>query len=322
MPDVVTHVVFGRDVRKCLQEDIRARLIDDPYEFALLGPDVWFAYQPWKHREGRGRRMHTTAPGAFLMALADRCCVSAAPAALFSYLAGFLCHYALDAETHPYIIHMTEVKYHYDRCHMCFERALDAAELQRASRWGQSHPVTRCYYKSRSLPSAIRSDIDTVYEDIYGWKHCWKLLNRSSRLFRLFYRIMENPKGVFSRFARLTSSGSRKSLTYSESPFIGTDVENLRGDVWQFGHDASMQSAASFPELRDRALQAAVRMISAAYRYVFLSDMSREELRETIGNRSYLSGFPADDPRNLNLPSMLPPSQPAMGKSAEGGNHP
>ena len=307
MPDTVIHAAFGREVWSSLPEEIQSRLADDPYNFALLGPDVWFTYQLWKRQDGRGRTMHTTRPGDFLMALADRCGLSVSRDALFSYLAGFLCHYALDSVTHPYIIYMTEEKYHYPRCHMSFERSLDAMELRRASRWGQAHPVTGHYYPAGRLPASIRSDLDAVYAEIYGWRNCWKLLNRCSRRFRLFYRVVENPKGLFSRLARLTGSAAMKSFTYSESHFNSADVENLEGSVWQHGFDPSVRSSASFPELREDARKMAVRLISAAYRFVYLSDLSREGLAAEIGNRSYLSGFPADDPRNLVLPSMLPP---------------
>ena len=307
MPDVVTHVVFGRDVRKCLQEDIRARLIDDPYEFALLGPDVWFAYQPWKHREGRGRRMHTTAPGAFLMALADRCCVSAAPAALFSYLAGFLCHYALDAETHPYIIHITEVRNKIPRGHMGFEHSLDRQEMERAGVWGEKHPVTEHYFPKLRLPAVMREDIDAVFEEVYGWRGCWKALNHSCPRYRLCYRVLENPTGWFTRLTRITGHPVLKSLAYATSPFHGTDVENSSHTEWAHSHEPADKSAADFNEMKAAARRNALEMISAAYRYIFLSEISEEELSRRIGSRSYLSGLPTEDPRNTAVPFLLPP---------------
>lgn len=320
MPDVVIHAAFGREVRDSLAPDIRSRLADAPFSFALLGPDIWFTYQLWKRREGRGRWMHTTVPGAFLAALADRAKSSSARDDLFSYLAGFLCHYAMDSTAHPYIIYMTEEVYHYPRCHLSFERSLDVLELRRASRWGQAHPVTRDYYPAAPLPESIREDIDAVYESVYGWKNCWKLLNRSSRRFRLFYRIMENPKGWYSRLARLIGSPAMKSFTYSESHFNDTDVENLAKKEWRHSHDAGLSFTSSFPEMRKEARKMAVRLITAAYRYVYLSDMSREDLTDAIGNRSYLSGLPADDPRNLSRPSMLPPESSLNTASPAGGD--
>ena len=320
MPDVVVHTAFGREVRSSLSEDIRSCLPDDPFAFALLGPDVWFTYQPWKRREGRGRRMHTTFPGDFLIALADRARISSAREDLFSYLAGFLCHYAMDSTAHPYIIWMTEEVYHYPRCHLAFERSLDMLELRRAGRWGEKHPVTRYYYPAAPLPASIRKDIDAVYESVYGWQNCWKLLNRCSRRFRLFYRIVENPKGGFARLARLTGSAAMKSFTYSESHLNDADVENLAKTEWRHSHDESLRFTSSFPEMREEARELAARLITAAWRYVYLSDMRREELSAAIGNRSYLSGFPADDPRNLSRPSMLPPESSLKNVSAAGGD--
>ena len=72
MPDCAAHYLFGQEVRERLSPEIRDRLLDTPYTFALYGPDIWFMYQIWKRRQGRGRRMHTTKTGAFLLALADR----------------------------------------------------------------------------------------------------------------------------------------------------------------------------------------------------------------------------------------------------------
>ena len=37
----------------------------------------------------------------------------------------------------------------------------------------------------------------------------------------------------------------------------------------------------------------------------------RESLAALIGDRSYLSGLPSGDPRNLSVPSMLPPGAEA-----------
>ena len=70
MPEVVVHAVFGREVRKNLDSGIAEKIWEVPYTFALFGPDIWFMYEPWKRREGRGRRMHTMKTGAFLTELA------------------------------------------------------------------------------------------------------------------------------------------------------------------------------------------------------------------------------------------------------------
>ena len=125
MPDVAVHAAFGRDVFSSLSPEIRQVIRPQPWTFGLFGPDLWFMYKPWRRREGRGRQMHTTRPGAFLTGLLERCAASPRREELFSWLAGFFCHYALDSITHPYIIYVTTEEYHYPRCHMSFEHELD-----------------------------------------------------------------------------------------------------------------------------------------------------------------------------------------------------
>ena len=307
MPDVAVHAVFGREVLAALDRGIAEKILEVPYTFALFGPDVWFMYQPWKRREGRGRRMHTTRTGQFLTALARQAKNGRHPREMFSYLAGFLCHYALDAETHPYIIHMTEIRNKIPRGHMGFEHSLDRQEMERAGVWGEKHPVTEHYFPKLRLPAVMREDIDAVFEEVYGWRGCWKALNHSCPRYRLCYRVLENPKGWFTRLTRITGHPVLKSLAYATSPFHGTDVENSSHTEWAHSHEPTEKSAADFHEMKAAARRNALEMISAAYRYIFLSEITEEELSRRIGSRSYLSGLPTEDPRNTAVPFLLPP---------------
>ena len=145
------------------------------------------------------------------------------------------------------------------------------------------------------------------FREVYGWKNCWKGLNAAWKRFRLTYRVIENPNGWFTRLARLSGNARLKSLTYTLSHFNDADVENESHAQWHHSHDESIVSTASFADLRKQALEKALEMIGAAYRYVYHEGITREELAGIIGSRSYLSGLPADDPRNLRIPSLLPP---------------
>ena len=309
MPDVAVHAAFGRRVRAEMGKETGEKIREIPYTFALFGPDVWFMYQPWKRREGRGRRMHTTRTGQFLMALAEQAKRSRHPEEMFSYLAGFLCHYALDAETHPYIIHMTEERTHFPRGHMSFEHSLDRREMEREGVWGEPHPVTDHYFPRLQLPPEMREDIDAVFRKVYGWKNCWKALNKACPRYRMCYRVLENPRGLFTRIAGWTKHPMLRSLAYSHSHFEGTDVENREKREWTHSHDAEGKSTADFEEMKDAACRKALEMIEAAREYIFGSGMTREALAERIGSRSYLSGLDENDPRNRAVSFLLPPKK-------------
>lgn len=307
MPDPTVHVSFGREVLASLPEEVRNYIIPEPYTFALFGPDVWFLYKPVGRHESRGRRMHTTKPGLFLMSLIRRARISSCRAEMFSYLAGFMCHYALDSTAHPYVIWLTAEKHVFPRSHMSLEHALDTVVLQRDGFLGQKHPVTGNYFPKLQLPQSMKDDLNAVFESVYGWTDCWKDMNRACLRYRTCFRIMENPRGFAVWLTRLTKIPALKSLMYSQSFFHGRDPENEAHKTWRHPFAPTLTSEESFPELREKARRFAVSIITAAYRFLCCEEGSEESLAALIGDRSYLSGLPSDDPRNLTVPSMLPP---------------
>ena len=310
MPDVAVHASFGKEVLERLPAGIRETIHPVPFEFAQFGPDPWFMYKPWvSRREGRGRRMHTTKTGAFLMTLAKQAREGKVRDDMFSYLAGFLCHYALDTGTHPYIIRRTTTEFHYPRAHMSFEHSLDVKQMERDGHAGEKHPITDHYFHPRRLPKAMEEELNRVYETVYGWKDCHRALNEAYRLYRQCYRMMENPENMSARLARRSGESVLRSLVYSESFFREVDVENEAHAEWAHSHEEEDVSRESFPELREKAAARAVEMIEAAYGWIYRDEGTEEELSVLIGNRSYLSGLDLDDPRNMKVASLLPPEK-------------
>lgn len=306
MPDPVLHSVFGNTVKGRLSPEARNALVPEPYSFAQFGPDPWFGYKPWV-RVGRGRIMHTARTGEFLMALADQAKNGKSRAEMFSYLAGFLCHYALDSAAHPYIIRRTDVDYPVPNGHMAFEHMLDVKQMARDGHMGEKHPVTDHYFLDISLPAVMEEDLNWVFETIYGWKNCRKVIVRSNRIFRVFYRVMENPHGLAAFLARHVKGGGLRSWTYSNPYYTDLDVENEAHEEWVHAYDQSIISRESIADMQERGAERAARLIEASYRYIYSGDLGREELAEAIGNDSYLSGLPLDDPRNFNVGPVLEP---------------
>ena len=307
MPDIVLHHVFGQEVYAALGTEIREYLADAPFSFALYGPDPWFMYRPVKPRQGRGRCMHTTKTGEFLHALAVRAKDGTAPRETFSYLAGFLCHYALDASTHPYIIWQTTQTWPTKGAHRDLEHALDAAQLRREGRWGEKHPVTDYHLPKICLPKAMAEDLDDVYGRIYGWTNLHAALNGCYRRLRAVYWLMEKPHGIAAGVNKVSASPSLRSYSYASSAFLDRDVENLSHTPWRQPFDPDIVSTESFREMYDRARGDAVRMITDCWRFVRGDGVDEDGLKTSLGRRSYLSGFDWEDPRNQSVPSLLPP---------------
>ena len=309
MPDVAMHHYFGQEVFSGLPAEIQKDLTESVYTFGLYGPDPWFTYQIWKpRREGRGRRMHTTKTGAFLMSLARHAREGTSGREMFSYLAGFLCHYALDSVTHPYIIWQTTETWPTKRAHRDLEHALDIRLLQREGFQGGKHDLTDHHFPPLRLPEKMRTDLDKAYREVYGWKNCWAALNRCYRLYRLLFRIMEMPRSPLTMLVDLFPTPGMKSLPHAKCAFLNRDVENLSHQPWHEPFAREMTFTESFPELYAQAVSEAVRMITACHAWM-RREISGEELARCLGNRSYLSGLDVNDPRNFLVRSLQPPKE-------------
>ena len=306
VPDLVVHASFGREVRRTLPPEVESALVSPAWELGQFGPDLWFMHRPWKRRSGRGRQMHTAHTGAFLTALARQAKTSSSRDLLFSYLAGFLCHYALDSTAHPWVIYVTAVERRFPRSHMSLEHALDMAQIERDGFSGEKHPVSAHYFPDGPLPRGLEKDLDAVFEKVYGWKRAFSAFRRSGKLYLRSYRLLENPKGSAARLARAANADLLRSLAYSESQFLALDPENLEHRIWHHSHDASITRSDSFPELRAEAAVLAHDLILAACDYLH-GRLADEDLAALIGSKSYLSGLPTDDERNHNVASLLPP---------------
>ncbi len=107
MPTTYAHYTFGQEVLKVLDDDIKM-CIDknmDLFNIGLHGPDILFYYKPLKSNEISkiGHNLHNlSAKGFFDNArkVINNCSDNEAACA---YICGFICHFMLDTQCHPYI---------------------------------------------------------------------------------------------------------------------------------------------------------------------------------------------------------------------------
>lgn len=110
MPDYWAHRSFGGDVflREEVQELIGGETEHAPWLWGLQGPDPLFFLSA---TGPAGGRMHRGAPEGMTAAmLRQLLTLPEGPArrTAAAWMAGFLCHYALDRTVHPYVLSQTE----------------------------------------------------------------------------------------------------------------------------------------------------------------------------------------------------------------------
>lgn len=107
MPGFYTHARFGENVLEDLKPEIKERMkeYEDLFYIGLQGPDILFYYKAYKGNDisRKGYAQHGLPGKAFFQparTIIEEC--ENADAA-FSYIAGFICHFTLDSQCHPYI---------------------------------------------------------------------------------------------------------------------------------------------------------------------------------------------------------------------------
>lgn len=269
MPDIVMHNWMGQNILDRLEREITSSINYDIFRFAVMGPDAFIYYRffisPLRHNfNRRSSVMHSEHTGRYLVELAKQTKQDKSKG-LFSFLAGFLCHYPLDGKAHPSVNRLSGNDMHK---HLAIERKLDQIVLQKQGKVLKYRPITNELFPL-FLPESLRDSINEVMEEVYGWKDSWKLMKTSYRHMRWYHYIMEDPIGLIDNsVGRVVSKV--KGLSYH------SNLYELESYEW------------FWPILEDSIIEA-LELISRCYGFVNES-VSEEELIKCIGNRSFSTG--------------------------------
>lgn len=146
MPSFITHALVGNQIRKTLSQPkaiAAVKRCPTAFEWGCQGPDLLFFGERRKNRPNplgeHGPRLHKENTDQLFREI-TRYLISLKNTDYFapslSYALGFLCHYALDKNIHPYIYFMQEKmrgRYHssvHYGIHMKLETDLDTAFYQ------------------------------------------------------------------------------------------------------------------------------------------------------------------------------------------------
>lgn len=128
MPTTYAHYTFGKEVLKELNEKLRFSISNniDLYNIGLHGPDILFYYKPLQSNRVNelGNKIHKINADIFFEQAKEKILSCDDFNKAFAYIAGFICHYMLDSQCHPYIrlkenqISHNEIETEFDRAIM------------------------------------------------------------------------------------------------------------------------------------------------------------------------------------------------------------
>ena len=255
MPDIVAHNAMGKSVLSQLEPEI-SNLIDyDVFCFSVMGPDPYIFYRFFapRFRHGINKRsaiMHETKTKEFLVELAKR----SQSREVFSFLAGFLCHYALDSTAHPFINEAANFR---GQMHVAIEHRLDVLELNRQGK--QRRDIMELFSADPGL-----TEVKAVLKKVYGWDDDY---------FRISYHHMK----LYHWFAKDQHGLLLFLLEKTKKSRVCHSYQNRLAD----GIDLS-----PFNKLEEDAVELGIRLITSAYRFR-AKQIEEEELVRILGSKSY-----------------------------------
>lgn len=112
MPAFYAHHRFGERVLPLLGAETKATVLKyrNAFNIGLQGPDIFFFYRPYKKNSINqyGESLHSASAYSFFTHAADIIRQRGCDSGEYAYLLGFLCHFILDSECHPYVDEMIE----------------------------------------------------------------------------------------------------------------------------------------------------------------------------------------------------------------------
>ena len=323
MPAIITHSFFAEDTLRnikdpVLKNEILSRM--DLFYLGAQGPDIFFYYKakPWIKYDGiekLGNIMHENRVDTFFeesIYYLEGLKGSSRFYDLLTYLMGYLCHYALDRNTHPLIHYsagidngLIKATRKYYNHHRRLESTIDYFSLLNRG----LKPVR---FKSFELVS-IRKKFEPVLTDYYIFilDKVYNTTISSNQVRSAVHdisRVLKNlydPTGLKLLLYRLLEflMRARDEITSSMIPrklMNGMDYLNLNHRKWIHPCNESFSSNESFWDLYDKSLGEADKFMDLVSGYL-KGDRFSDTLLSMTANISYSTGIECGNSKELKF---------------------
>lgn len=311
MPGYDTHYIFGiHTYRRMPESEIKSYIEKErgAYKLGLLGPDIFFYYatEIAAPRKNIGSIMHTSKTDIFFKNCIEYIINSTShqKSIAISYLCGFLSHYILDCNIHPYVYWMTNYPNKgkdYLEKHFSLETDIDVT-------------LIKTYLNNRSQQDFFKNS-EIILSD-YEKNIITDMLHYSIRNTYSHSRITK--KGIKMailsvqkehKMLHLISSKMKNAIGTLEYAFVGQkyisplipggdtikhpDPFNINHSMWFNPWDTCISSTESIPDLLNKSRKELLSILLLFDNFIETPENvhTLNVLMKSIGCRSYHSGL-------------------------------
>ncbi len=276
MPNVLAHGLMAKGVQSQLHESKLLSTIDayeDVFLFASSGPDFLFYYNMWpwddpqaaKRVGDYGSLMHTQHINEFvdtMVAIALKQVEARNRDIMLAFIAGYLCHWALDSVAHPFIFYRSgdlQGTAAYD--HYQYESNLDSKLVQliyeqKLSEYKAYRFMNMKPYHEKVVAFLVTHAHQHVYDSTISEADCLTSMQDARNMLKVLYDPYGFKYPLVRLYERLALQGKTPFSSHMVTLKMDHEVDELNQDRqgWCNPTDPSVMHHDSFMQLFEKAV--------------------------------------------------------------------
>ena len=317
MPATITHAFFAKDVYDILPDDITDKL--DLQRLKMFGQSVdslmfynLFSILPGKEiRKFQGYFHDNTSQDFFINLLNYIKKNNINDIDTYTFLVGFICHYALDSTVHPYVLYKTgkfdkkkPSTYKYNNIHAFMETFIDNDMVRRRMKCNpyMFNFIDYCFdtkHFSKELDKTINYTFYHTFNRRGMSEIYYKSLKQMKWALRLFRRDRFGiKKFIYQLVDTFTPINCYRFEAISYHYPLKDNHNYLNNDhtMWRHPCIYKKTSTESFIDLYLKAIQFAKELTYSSFDYLNGEDV---DLKKVFTNLSYITGLDCDNKKEL-----------------------
>ena len=317
MPATITHSYYAKDLYEVLPDNITSKLDLSRTKMFANSTDSFMFYNILSLKSDNNLRkfqyyFHTHKTNQFFINLLEYVRKNNIDDTdTYSFIVGFISHFVLDSNIHPYIIYRTGMfnkkdknTYKYNGIHHFMEVFLDNDLIKRRENINPyKFNITKYCFNTKKFSNDLNNTIDYTFYTTFDLKNMSKKYYRSLKQMKTFLRLFRKDRfGIKKFFYKLIDTITPRGVFRFECISYHYPLEdkhnylNNNHNMWKNPADDSITSTESFVDLYLKSLKEARDITIKVFEYLNGEDINLESL---FLNKAYTSGLDCDKEKEL-----------------------
>ena len=315
MPDAWSHILCGKEVLNLIQEGKYKKIVEDNikiFNLGAQGPDIFLYYPFWKQSKYKwvkypGDLLHTEKTRDFILVglnfLIEELEKSDKSFPIFfAYFMGYITHYCLDNNCHPFIYYFAGVydkakpeTKKYDVYHKKLEMIIDTIMVEKKlNKEAYTLSLHKEFNIGKVLPEVIVKFYEQAFKEVYNIEVTQEVVQQNYKYMKKIIRVFNANSKLAEVVGNINEAIIGKPVKYKYVIYPRRidnriDYLNIAHKPWVHPCDDEDKITKSFLDLYDESVREGGKMVNVAIAFLN-KKINLQEIINYIPNKSYITG--------------------------------